>query len=80
MSEKKDITIEKDLDTSEKKEERTYKVLVNQEEQYALWPDDQAVPEGWQRVGPTGNKERCLSFVKESWTDMRPKSLRRNGE
>lgn len=61
---------------SEKKNERIYKVLVNQEEQYSIWPADQKTPNGWEKVGPTGIKEVCLSYVKEVWTDMRPKSIR----
>ncbi len=31
---------------------------------------------GWRQVGPKGGKEEVLKYVKEVWTDMRPKSLR----
>lgn len=54
----------------------TYRVVVNHEEQYSIWPSFKDVPEGWQIVGKTGNKEACLTYIKEVWTDMRPLSLR----
>jgi 4'-phosphopantetheinyl transferase EntD/uncharacterized protein YbdZ (MbtH family) len=51
-------------------------VLVNDEDQYSLWPALEAVPEGWSRIGPTGSRQTCLEFIEASWTDMRPRSLR----
>jgi uncharacterized protein YbdZ (MbtH family) len=55
----------------------TYKVVVNHEEQYSIWPADHALPLGWSEVGKTGMKAECLSYITEVWTDMRPLSLRR---
>ncbi|MGW4298351.1 MbtH family protein [Streptomyces sp. NPDC004646] len=57
-----------------------YKVVVNEEEQYSLWPDGQEAPLGWKPAGKTGTKEECMAYVKEVWTDMRPLSLRRKME
>ncbi|MEV5582830.1 MbtH family NRPS accessory protein [Streptomyces parvus] len=54
----------------------TYAVVLNQEEQYSLWPADREVPQGWKREGKTGTKEECMEHIKEVWTDMRPLSLR----
>jgi MbtH protein len=54
-----------------------YKVVVNHEEQYSIWPDWRELPLGWQAVGKTGPKDECLAYIKEVWTDMRPLSLRR---
>ncbi len=60
-----------------KNEDRmTYEVVVNHEEQYSIWPDFKDIPDGWQTVGKTGNKETCLTYINEVWTDMRPLSLR----
>jgi MbtH protein len=56
---------------------REYQVLVNSEEQYSLWLAGQAIPNGWRQVGPTGQKQVCLDYVKEVWTDMRPLSVRK---
>jgi MbtH protein len=52
-----------------------YKVLINHEEQYSLWPAHLKVPLGWKEC-KTGTKEECLAYVRENWTDMRPLSLR----
>jgi len=58
-------------------EPRTYLVLINEEEQYSLWPQDVAVPAGWRAAGKIGSKQECMDFVRTVWTDMRPLSLRR---
>ena len=57
-------------------EEPKYQVLVNDEEQYSLWPAGQEVPAGWQPAGFEGTKEQCTDHVDAVWTDMRPRSLR----
>jgi MbtH protein len=57
-------------------EPTTYRVVVNHEEQYAIWPADQVVPSGWRDVGVAGAKDVCLAHVEEVWTDMRPRSVR----
>ena len=54
-----------------------YKVVLNHEEQYSLWPADRENPAGWRDAGKSGTKAECLEYVKEVWTDMRPLSLRR---
>ncbi|MFC7584441.1 MbtH family protein [Nonomuraea antimicrobica] len=54
-----------------------YAVVVNDEEQYSIWPLGRSVPEGWRQVGVSGSKEECLAHIDEVWTDMRPLSLRR---
>ena len=54
-----------------------YKVVINDEEQYSIWPADRAVPPGWREAGKEGTKAECLAFIDEAWTDMRPLSLRR---
>jgi MbtH protein len=55
---------------------REYKVVVNHEDQYALWPADRENATGWKDAGRRGTKEACLEYVKQAWTDMRPRSLR----
>jgi MbtH protein len=53
----------------------TFLVLVNDEGQHSLWPAFADVPSGWQTVhGPDG-RQACLEYVREHWTDMRPRSL-----
>ena len=53
-----------------------YKVVVNHEEQYSIWPLKKEVPAGWREVGKQGLKEECLAYIEEVWTDMRPLSIR----
>lgn len=53
-----------------------YKVVVNNEEQYSIWPAGRETPPGWKDAGKSGTKEECLAYIQEVWTDMRPRSLR----
>lgn len=57
-----------------------YKVVINHEEQYSIWPADRENPAGWNDVGKSGPKDECLAYIKEVWTDMRPLSLRQKME
>ena len=61
----------------EQEDRTTYKVVVNDEEQYSIWPADRANALGWRDAGMSGTKDECLAYVKEVWTDMRPLSLRK---
>ncbi len=54
-----------------------YKVVINDEEQYSIWPADRENPPGWQEVGKTGSKAECLAYIGEVWKDMRPLSVRK---
>lgn len=65
----------------EEKEDKTiYRVVVNHEEQYSIWPADRENPIGWKDAGKVGLKAECLVHIKEVWTDMRPLSLRKKME
>lgn len=60
------------------REDETFIVLVNHEEQYSIWPHWKTVPGGWRAIeGVKGDKKTVLEFVEKTWTDMRPLSLRR---
>ncbi len=54
-----------------------YKVVVNHEEQYALWMHGKSNASGWKDTGVVGTKSECLAYINEVWTDMRPLSLRK---
>ncbi|TMQ06168.1 MAG: MbtH family NRPS accessory protein [Deltaproteobacteria bacterium] len=58
-------------------EDVRYQVVVNDEEQYSIWPEGRELPLGWRAVGKAGTKQECLAYIEEVWTDMRPLSLRR---
>ncbi|TMC06076.1 MAG: MbtH family NRPS accessory protein [Chloroflexi bacterium] len=65
------MAFEDDDDTTE------YRVVLNDEEQYSIWPAYMTVPAGWRDAGKQGVKADCLAYVERVWTDMRPLSLRR---
>ena len=52
------------------------KVVVNDEEQYSIWPVDREPPEGWKEAGCSGGREECLNYIAQVWRDMRPLSVR----
>lgn len=60
----------------EQEDKTIYDVVVNDEEQYSIWPSHKEIPAGWKAAGKTGPKAECLAYVEEVWTDMRPKRLR----
>ena len=37
-----------------------YKVVVNHEQQYSIWPSDRSNALGWTDVGKSGTKAECL--------------------
>ena len=75
-SDERRITVNSD----EREDNRIYKVVVNHEDQFSIWPADRENALGWNDVGKTGTKAECLEYIKEVWTDMRPLSLRKKME
>lgn len=65
----------------EDREDKTiYDVVVNDEEQYSIWPSHKEIPAGWKKEGTSGLKAECLAHIEKVWTDMRPRSLRERME
>ena len=64
------------MDKVESEDTTIYKVVINIEEQYSIWPAERGLPQGWTEAGKQGLKGECLAFIKDVWTDMRPLSLR----
>jgi uncharacterized protein YbdZ (MbtH family) len=65
---------------SSQEDNRIYKVVINREEQYSIWPADREIPLGWTDAGKSGLKADCLAYIKEVWVDLRPLSLRKQME
>jgi MbtH protein len=59
-------------------EQYDYTVVINDEEQYSIWPGYRDLPAGWREVGKRGSEKECLDYIGEVWTDMRPLSLRKH--
>jgi len=66
-----------DMTDRSESDDTIYDVVMNHEEQYSIWPDDKKIPDGWRAVGRRGSKAECLQYIEETWTDMRPLSLRK---
>ena len=65
------------MSPSEPEDSTIYKVVVNHEAQYSIWPAYRENALGWNDVGKSGSKAECLAYIKEIWTDMRPLSLKK---
>ncbi|HYD81464.1 MAG TPA: MbtH family protein [Paucimonas sp.] len=65
------------MSNQDRTEQTLYQVVMNDEEQYSVWPAGRELPLGWKATGHTGPKEDCLAHIKQVWVDMRPLSLRR---
>ena len=68
------------MNRDDKDDQIIYKVVVNHEEQYSIWPAGRENPPGWKDAGKSGSETECLAKIKEVWTDMRPLSLRKKME
>lgn len=64
-------------DTQDAEDPRVYMAVMNDEEQYSIWPANKELPLGWHATGKTGTRTECLDYIEQVWTDMRPLSLRR---
>ncbi len=60
------------MNIDEREDSTIYKVVVNFEEQYSIWPAQRENALGWKDEGFVGTKSDCLDHIKEIWTDMRP--------
>ena len=70
----------KSMSSDDSEDTMLYKVVVNHEEQYSIWPADCENALGWNDAGKTGTKAECLAYVEEVWMSMRPLSLRKKIE
>jgi MbtH protein len=68
------------MNTDEREDTTIYKVVLNHEEQYSIWPADRENAPGWNDEGKSGSKQECLAHIEEVWTDMKPLSLRKQME
>ena len=62
--------------TDDREDTTIYMAVVNDEEQYSIWPADRELPLGWRPAGKEGLRAEVLAWIEQVWTDMRPKSLR----
>ena len=60
--------------------EEIYKVVVNHEEQYSIWPAERENAPGWNDVGKSGSRRACLAYINEVWHDLNPLIVKRKME
>ena len=53
--------------SEEKEGKRIYKVVVNEQGLYSIWPADRENALGWNDVGKTGTKQECLAHIESIW-------------
>ncbi len=51
-------------------------VVVNDEDQHALWQAELDVPPGWRRGSAVMSRSECLAAIAGSWPDVTPASVR----
>ena len=54
-----------------------YKIIINAEGQYSIWQKDIESSPGWRDAGIFGTEKECADYIKKTWTDLRPLSLRK---
>jgi MbtH protein len=64
------------MSQSEHEDTRSYRVVVNHEEQYSIWLSHRELPPGWTETGKSGARDECLAYIREVWVDMTPLSVR----
>jgi MbtH protein len=65
------------MERDEQQDDTIYRVVVNHEEQYSIWPAHKPMPPGWREADKSGTRNECLDYIEQVWTDMRPLSLRK---
>ena len=51
------------MSIEENEDNTIYKVLVDHENQYSIWPADRENALGWSDAGKTGTRQECLEYI-----------------
>jgi MbtH protein len=52
--------------------EPMYSVIVNEENQFVVWPDGRYIPSGWRHVGRTGTNAELSAYLREMFVETLP--------
>jgi MbtH protein len=58
-------------------QDERFLVVVDDEQQYSIWPARQALPAAWRDAAFAGARAECLAHIAREWSDLRPLSVRR---
>ncbi|WP_435954793.1 MbtH family protein [Dryocola sp. BD626] len=50
-------------------------ILENAAGQFSLWPENCALPAGWQVTREPALPDECNGWLKENWTNLQPTSF-----
>ena len=64
------------MSSRDREDTTIYKVVVNSENQYSIWPADRENALGWNDAGKSGTSAECTAYIEEVWTDTRKPSDR----
>ena len=68
------------MSTDEGKDKAIYKVVMDHEERYSIWPADRENALGWKEAGKTGTEQECLAYIKEAEKGKGPRSHEKEAE
>lgn len=60
----------------EQKNERIYRVVKNNRDQYAMWIKGRELPNGWSDQYIEGDIDHCLSHLETIWANSKPRNLK----
>lgn len=61
--------------SNDKTGESMHQVIVNEENQFVVWPDARSIPTGWRHVGRTGTKSELTAYLREMFVETLPMPL-----
>lgn len=56
----------------------THQLIVNDQEQFAVWPATRRVPDSWRSAGRTGTRESLTEYLREILIETLPAPLLRS--
>lgn len=68
------------MEVDDKEDKAIYKVVVDHEDQYSIWPADRENPLGWTDAGKMGTKQECFAYVEEMSKDKKRPSQKEEVE
>ena len=61
------------MSQDEREDNTIYKVVVNHEEQYSIWPADRENARGLSDAGKSGTKAECTAYVEKAKAEKHPR-------
>ncbi|WP_438009334.1 MbtH family NRPS accessory protein [Sorangium sp. So ce321] len=59
------------MNQGERQDAATYRVVVDHEKQYTVYPVERALPRGSWEAGKQGSIMECLAYIEQTWERLR---------